>query len=358
MPPRRDEITENLAERWCGQVARRDEARVARRLYRQPGVDGVYRLDAGAWLDDVFPFLQAFGVMAVLEQRRGAAMDRVMGPFVQDVVLDGRKTLCGLERLHALPALWCREEARLRLVGFKAPQVRPGGCHRGRTKRPGERTPGPIGPETVAHNRVPCHWRALAAVCNGVVRALAKAGVVGKRGTGMADGPALETPERDQGCGQATRTRRSEEQWGRVQESEVSVDGWTVLLLLEAVTTIPLAVKGVQMQEHEARWTRALGSQARAQVAGSACLYKVVLAQGFWAGTDLWGLEQQGSRGGVPAQANMAVTAEARALAAAGEGVSVGRRVHTVRHGPGRPASRARLEPEVVGITGLPTEEP
>jgi hypothetical protein len=30
----RDERTEHLAERWCGAVARRDAARVARRLYR------------------------------------------------------------------------------------------------------------------------------------------------------------------------------------------------------------------------------------------------------------------------------------------------------------------------------------
>ena len=105
MPHTRDEITENLAERWCWQVARRDDARVARRLYRKQVVDGVYRLDAGAVLDDFFHFLQAFGVMALLEQLRGAAIDRVMVPFVQYVVLYGLKTLFGIERINALPAL-------------------------------------------------------------------------------------------------------------------------------------------------------------------------------------------------------------------------------------------------------------
>lgn len=84
MPHTRDEITENLAERWCWQVARRDDARVARRLYRKQVVDGVYRLDAGALLDDCFHFLHALGVMALLEQVRGAAIHRVMVPFVQD----------------------------------------------------------------------------------------------------------------------------------------------------------------------------------------------------------------------------------------------------------------------------------
>jgi hypothetical protein len=57
------------------------------------------------------------------------------------------------------------------------------------------------------------------------------------------------------------------------------------------------------------------------------------------------------------AAANMAVTADARAQAAAGQGSSVGRRVPTVRHGQGKGARTARLETEVVGVTGLTTDE-
>jgi hypothetical protein len=34
-------MTQKLAERWCWQAASRDDARVARRLYRKPVVDGV-----------------------------------------------------------------------------------------------------------------------------------------------------------------------------------------------------------------------------------------------------------------------------------------------------------------------------
>jgi hypothetical protein len=59
---------------------------VARRLDRKPGVEGVYRRDAGAVLEEFFHVLQALGVMAWLEQLCGAALDRVMGPFVPDGV--------------------------------------------------------------------------------------------------------------------------------------------------------------------------------------------------------------------------------------------------------------------------------
>ena len=84
MRPTRDEVTENLAERLCWEVARRDDARVARRLYRKQVVNGVYRLDEGAVLDDFFHFLDQIGVMALLAEVRGTAIQREMVPFVQD----------------------------------------------------------------------------------------------------------------------------------------------------------------------------------------------------------------------------------------------------------------------------------
>ena len=98
-----DEITQNLAERLCWEVARRDDARVARRLYRKQLVDGVYRLDEGAVLDDFFHFLQAIGVMALLEEVHGTAIHREMLPFVQYVLLYGLKTLFW-HREHECPA--------------------------------------------------------------------------------------------------------------------------------------------------------------------------------------------------------------------------------------------------------------
>jgi hypothetical protein len=59
----------------------------------------------------------------------------------------------------------------------------------------------------------------------------------------------------------------------------------------------------------------------------------------------------------VPANTNLAVTADARAQAAAGEDVTVGRRVHTLRHRQGQAAWSERLETEVVGISGLTTDD-
>jgi len=355
MQQTRDEITQNLAERMCWEVARRDDTRIARRLYRKQVVDGVYRLDEGAVLDDFFHFLQSLGVMALLEQACGAGIHRAMVPFVQYVLLYGLKTLFGIESINALPSLLFSDEALMQLVGFNAQQVRQGICQRGATKRQGERAPGPLCPDTLAKNIVKWNLRDLEFVFNGAIRALATAGVFGKQVTGIADGTDLETTERYTGCGQVTRTVRIEDTRGKVHAIEVTVYGWKVFLLIDAVTKIPLAVKVGQIQEHEALWARALVTQARLNLAGYARLAKVVFDKGFLDGTTLWWLDQQGIRFVVPAKKDMAVTADARAQAAAGEDLTVGRRVHTARHGQGKAAWSERLETEVVGITGLTT---
>jgi hypothetical protein len=350
-----DEITQNVAERLCWEVARRDDARVARRLYRKQEVDGVYRLDEGAVLDDFFHFLQSIGVMALLEQVHGAAIQREMVPYMQYVLLYGLKTLFGIESINALPPLLFSDEAVMQLVGFNAQQVREGVCQRGAATRQGERPPGPISPETLANNIVKLNLRDLERLFNGAIRALAQAGLFARRVMGIADGTDLETTARYRGCGQVTRKVRIEDKRGQEHEIEVTVYGWKVLLLIEAVTKIPLAVKVGQIQEHEALWTRALVTQARMNLGSYAHLAKVVFDKGFLDGPTLWWLDQQGLRFVVPAKTNMAVTADARAQAAVGEDVTVGRRVHTLRHGQGKAAWSERLETEVVGITGLTT---
>jgi hypothetical protein len=352
-----DELTENLAERLCWEVARRDDSRVARRVYRKQLVDGVYRLDEGALLDDFLHFLQAIGVMALLDEAHGAAVHRAMVPFVQDVLLYGVKTLFGIESINALPRLLFSDEALMRRVGFNAQQVRQGICQRGATTRQGERLPGPMCPDPLAKTMVQWNLRNLEAVCKGAIRALAKAGVFGGKVTGIADGTDLETTARSTGCGQVTRKVRIEDKRGKVHAIEVTVYGWKVLRLIDAATKIPLAVNVGQIQEHEALWTRALVTQARLHLQGYARLHKVIFDQGFLDGTTLWWLDQHALTVVVPAKTAMAVTTDARAQAAAGEDLRVGRRVHTVRHGQGKRAWSERLETEVVGITALTTSD-
>jgi hypothetical protein len=223
MEQTRAAITQNLAERLCWQAARRDDARVARRLYRKQVVDGVYRLDEGALLDDFFHFMQELGVVDWLNDVQGTAVQRVMVPGMQYILLYGLKTLYGVESMNALPALLFSDEALMRLVGFNAHQVRHGVCQRGAAKRQQPRTEGPICPEPLANNIVKLNLRDLEALFNGVIRALAKTGVLAAKVTGIVDATDLETTAQYEGCGHVTRKRRITDKRGQVHEIEVTV---------------------------------------------------------------------------------------------------------------------------------------
>lgn len=124
----KEALTQNLAERLCWEVAHRNDARIARRLYRKQLVDGVYRLDEGTLLDDFYHFRQALRVMALLEQAHGTALQRQMIPFVQYALVCGLKTLVGNASTNALPNWLFSDEALIQLVAFNTQQIRQGLC--------------------------------------------------------------------------------------------------------------------------------------------------------------------------------------------------------------------------------------
>jgi hypothetical protein len=349
-----DEITTNLVERLDWRFARRDESRVARRLWKKQAVDAIYSLEEGALLDEFMHFVDEVGVLARWQTLQGEGIQREMVDFFQYVLLYGMKTLCGIEAMNALPALLFSDEAAMRLAGFNAVQIREGICRRSHEKRQGDKPPGPICPDTLADNIVKLSLTTMEAFLNGVVQDLATAGIVPRQVTGILDGTDLETTARYEGCGQATRKRKITDKRGKERQIEVTVYGWKLLVLIEATTKLPLAAKVVKIQDHEASFTRALITQARTNLGAHARLRRVLFDRGFLDGADLWWLDQEGISFVVPAKENMIVTADAQALAAAGAGV-VAHRVHTVAHGQGKHRWRERLETEVVGVAALTT---
>jgi hypothetical protein len=295
-------------------------------------VDAIYSLEEGAILDAFVHFLDEIGVVPRWQALQGDGIQREMVDFFQYVMRYGMKTLFGIEAINALPELLFSDEAAMRLAGFNAVQLRDGICQRSHEKRQGAKAPGPLCPDTLADNIVKLSLQAMEAFLNGVVQDLAQAKVFARQVTGILDGTALETTARYEGCGQATRKRKLTDKRGKVREIEVTVYGWKLLGMIEVRTKIPLAAKGVQIQDHEASFRRELVSPAQTNLARHVRLRRVIFDRGFLDGADLWWLTQQGLGFVVPAKENMRVTADAQALAAAGSGV-VARRVHTVATG-------------------------
>jgi len=197
--------------------------RVARRLDNQQGVDGVYRLDDGALREDFFDVLQELGVVDWRGEVQGTAVQRERVPCVPSLLRDSLKSLLGVESRHALPALLFRDAALRRLVGFKAQQVRHGVCQRGAAPRQGPRTRGPMCPDALADNIVKLNVRDLEAWVNGGIRALAKAGEVPPKVTGMVEATDLETTAQYTGWGHVTRRRKLTDTRGQMPAIEGTV---------------------------------------------------------------------------------------------------------------------------------------
>jgi hypothetical protein len=234
---------QNLAERWCRRAARRDDSPIARRLYRKQVVNGVYRLDKGALRDDFFHFLQALGVVDLMERIEGTAIQGEIVPVVQYLLRYGLKTMFGIERMHTLPTLVFSDEALMRLVGFYTQQVRHGVCQQSAAERQRPRTEGPMCLDALANYMVKLHLRDLEAWFNGPMQALAKVAIFGSEITGMIDAKDLETTAAYDGCGLVTRKRKSTDKHGLVREIEVTVYCWKPSVLIEAITRVPLALK-------------------------------------------------------------------------------------------------------------------
>jgi hypothetical protein len=348
------DITTHLVERLDGRFARRDDRRLARRLWKKQAVEALSSVEEGAIVEAFGHVLDAIGVVPRWQALQGDGIKREMVDFFQDVMLDGMTTLGGMEAMNARPELLCSDAAAMRLAGGNAVQLRDGICQRRHEKRQGAKAPGPLCPETLAANSVQRRLAAMAAFLHGVVHDLAQAKVVARPVTGMVDGTDLETPARSESCGPATRKRQRTDKRGKGRAIAVTVSGWTLLVMIAGRTQSPLAAQVVQSQAHEASVPRERVTQAPANLAAHARLRRGVCDRGVVEGADLGWLAPQDRGCVVPATEPRRVTAAAQALAAAGTGV-VGHRVHTVAHGQGTHRGRARLETAVGGIAAVTT---
>ena len=80
-------ITTNLVERLDWRFARRDENRIARRLWKKQPVDAMYSLEEGAILDECVHCLDEVGVLSRWQALQGEDIQREMVDFFQYVML-------------------------------------------------------------------------------------------------------------------------------------------------------------------------------------------------------------------------------------------------------------------------------
>jgi hypothetical protein len=126
--------------------------------------------------------------------------------------------------------------------------------------------------------------------------------------------------------------------------------GWRLIALLDLRTLIPLALKIVQIQEHEAPYLVALVQQAQANLAPHSRISQLVIDRAYVDGASLHALHELGITFVVIAKANMVVRDVALAEQA---GTTSYERTETVRRGQGREATTELWVSRVRVVSGL-----
>jgi len=331
-----EEVHANLRELLDWQFAERNDQAVAQALHSGEGVDAVYGLDEAGLLDGFFAFLDESGIKAHWQTLTIAGVRHLFVPVLAFVLLYGTRVLFGIESSNALPALLFSNVAAMTLIGFNAHQVADGLSTRGAKQRTAASEYTLMDPQTLAHAVCKISVDALQDLFNGTIRALAAFGVFMAEVMVAVDGTRVVTPPTFQGCGKLSVTERRRNRQGVQVEVVKFLFGWRLIALLDLRTLIPLALKIVQIQEHEAPYLVALVQQAQANLAPHSRISQLVIDRAYVDGASLYALHELGITFVVIAKANMAVRAVALAEQA---GTPIYERRETVRRGHGREAT-------------------
>jgi len=331
-----EDTHENLRELLDWQFAERNDQAVAQALHSGQGVDTVYGLDDVGLLDGFCAFLDETGIKAHWQALAIDGVRYLFVPAILFVLLYGTRVLFGIASSNALPALLFSNVAAMTLIGFNAEQVTDGMSKRGAKQRTAASEYTLMDPQTLAGAICKISVGALEELFNGTIRALAAFGVFMAEVMVAVDGTRVVTAATFQGCGKLAVTEYHRNRQGVRVEIVRFLFGWRLIALIDLRTLIPLAIKIVQIQVHEAPYLVALVQQAQANLAPHSRIVKLVIDRAYVDGPSLYALHDMGITFVVIAKSNMVVRDVALAEQ---EDTPIYERRETVRRSHGREAS-------------------
>ena len=353
----KEEVQNNLVNNLYWKSSGRDDHAAVRQLYIKREIDAIYGLEETGLLDDFFHFLQTRDIWSKVEKLNSSEIKRVMVSITQYVVLYMQKVIYGIKYMDSLEELLFSDQAAMRLVGFNAHQVKNGVCNRGESKRKHKDKTGPITPETLANNLVKIPVRQMENFFNNCIKSLAKAKTFPKKLRVIIDATDIETKPGFAGAGSVTRKEKVVDKMGREKTIEVTVWGFKLIALFAVGVKVPIAVKVVQIQRHESKFTQSLIKTASENLAHYSKITELMADRGFLDGETMWWLHNTAKINFIiPAKERMEVKEDARQIArTGGEEVSHSRRVMNVKRGHGKEAYTEEQVTEIYGVSALNT---
>ena len=204
-----------------------------------------------------------------------------------------------------------RDIALLTLIGYTSQQLQEGICQRGY----GDKQK-PMHKNVLADAVEKLTVSELEYILNTSIQRLVEKGVFAEsQGHFALDGSDLETTVRYQDVGMKTVT---EYKWSRKEKKVVEIEkivyGFKLLALYDVHLRLVVAVKVVQIQEHDSQFTRQL-LQKGIENLGKGVIQVLLIDRGFLDGLTLWQIKNEdGIDFVIPVKTNMHITTDARAF--------------------------------------------
>jgi hypothetical protein len=286
----------------------RNQKEVARRL-----LAGEVSMVSGTGWSFVEPFLAFLGEIGFYEviQVDGERFVRKMMAVSLLILTYEVKVLLGLAGMNCVGKTLFRDIALLKLIGYSTRQLQEGICRRGYTDKQK-----PMHKNVLADAVEKLTTSELEYILNTSIQRLAAKGVFEEsRGHFALDGSDLETTALYRDVGLKTVT---EQKWSRKEKKLVEIEkivyGFKLLALYDVHLRLVVAVKVVQIQEHDSQFTRQLLQQGIENL-GAGVIQVLLIDRGFLDGLTLWQIKyEDGIDFVVPVKSNMHITSDARAF--------------------------------------------
>jgi len=344
------EVRRQLAEQLDWQFAERNDAAVAQAFRAGVPIDDVRTVDEAILVEGFLGFLRQTDILAHWQTFAIPAVQRVFLPVLAFVLLYGLRVLCGISSTNALSSLLFSNVPVMLLLGFTVEQVTVGCTQRGASLRTAASEYALLDPQTLANTLCKASAEALMTLFNGTIHCLAAFGVFMAEAMVAVDGTRIITTPTFADCGCLKVEEHRRDRKGADVVVAKLLFGWRLIALLDLVTLIPLAIRIVQIQEHEAPYLVELVKQAQANLAPHSRIVRLVVDRAYVDGAALYELARLGIIFVVIAKAGMV----AREVALAEQVTSpIYERQEARRHGQGRDQWTETLLSRVRVVRGL-----
>jgi len=258
--------------------------------------------------------------------------------------------LCGITSTNALSSLLFSNVAVMLLLGFTGEQVTQGMTRRGASLRTAASEYALLDPQTLANTISKASATALMTLFNGSIHCLAAFGISMAEVMVAVDGTRIVTTPTFSDCGCLKVEEHRRDRKGADVIVVKLLFGWRLIALLDLLTLIPLAIRIVQIEDHEAPYLVDLVKQAQTNLAPHSRIVRLVVDRAYVDGASLYELATLGIIFVVIAKSNMV----AREVALAEQGASpIYERREQRRHGQGRDQTTELLVSQVRVVRGL-----